>query len=1329
MMFMVGNLDAGHANVAQQEQLANQCKWEILNNSTGERVTAAEKRRGGDAFKFVCTIFAPFAGTRSVLAAIERAANIGFKERDFDKIHELTLECNSTSNNTADLLHFHANNNINAVDNSAEVVDIAFESIGKRLPNLREIHFTRCQVKRLPDLMFHGYFRETLTTLTIQSDASKSSQTTNLELYSGTFKGLDRLRHLNLAYNNIWSVPSYIFCMTPSLEHLNLSHNSLTELTQLEFGTNSNCTHQLKMLDVSFNKIIYIASNDLTSLTHLKTFFASNNALHEIYEHGLSGLAELETLDLTHNRLVALPAALFKNCCRNLRTLRLRNNSLSVLTPSIFDALLGLDELDLSFNYFTTTWINGFIFARLTELRVMLLANNSLQRIDEFLFYDLKKLETLELQNNEINVVHEKAFQHTTALKYLNFGFNRLRSLNGMGFPNGSALLQVSFSSNSITNVDQKFFRELKNLEDLNLSNNLLTELPSGLGFLTQLKSLDLGKNNIHTLDGKKFIGLERLLGLRMVDNYLTNLSHSALQHLPSLQILNLASNHLKHIDKQTFLRNTQIHVIRLNNNRLEVLPSGIFRHLRMLMWLDIGFNHLTEYNFHQNAPPTLQELNLQSNRLTHVHAFVHLPKNLIINLKDNRLERIERNAVRITNETNEVRDTGGEKIKLYLQGNPLICDCHTQWLRDANYDITTPQILDIQNVSCIIKRQLRQREENLMSIVDRYHTKFLCEYASHCTRQCYCCEFDACDCKFTCPPRCECFHDELWQLNIVDCGRAEYFDVPKHLPMDATDIYLDGNDMGMLGEHLFIGKKNLEVLFLNTSQITGINNRTFVGANKLKKLYLQNNFIKTIENAMFETLEHLRELYLESNLIESIPDERIFLNHSHLRIINLSSNQLKRLDFINRLPPSTILASAFFKDNPYDCTTCVDTSSSHTDIRRIIKLLRKICPMTKCEYILPPTNLLLPSSSSSSQHTEMQITSTDVFKREYLQLWAGILVAIIGTTFLLALACNFRANVVLYLYKRHKIRVYADPTVRLDVHKSCDATILFNTRDSEFIYRILSVQLENRGFDLEYQNNVLGPAENDIQVIDTFVACAETSRRIILILSANFLNTEYRNKTFQTALKNYLYRLDVRLRPYRLILVLSVPLEILLVDPVLEEMIRTCTVLFWGETQFWEKLNFAMPDATGRIGRTHKSPVSRKMLMQVSNNGTPTTMTKAKNAITNTTTVDIMPQMMPKTTNAAPPDNETDDNLSFSGLSQTQSYKFYNAQTYVNKATGHIYTTIDSAATESQVIKANNISDMTSNNNGLEVAASNKGSNGATCIRDIAMNGKAYYV
>ena len=58
------------------------------------------------------------------------------------------------------------------------------------------------------------------------------------------------------------------------------------------------------------------------------------------------------------------------------------------------------------------------------------------------------------------------------------------------------------------------------------------------------------------------------------------------------------------------------------------------------------------------------------------------------------------------------------------------------------------------------------------------------------------------------------------------------YFSVPEFIPMDATAVYLDGNNFNSdaLINDEFIGRKHLTSLYLNHSQITMISNQTFKG-------------------------------------------------------------------------------------------------------------------------------------------------------------------------------------------------------------------------------------------------------------------------------------------------------------------------------------------------------------------------------------------------------------------------------------------------------------------------------------------------------------------
>ena len=78
---------------------------------------------------------------------------------------------------------------------------------------------------------------------------------------------------------------------------------------------------------------------------------------------------------------------------------------------------------------------------------------------------------------------------------------------------------------------------------------------------------------------------------------------------------------------------------------------------------------------------------------------------------------------------------------------------------------------------------------------------------------------------------------DTLSNANEKLRGRVVYtffsnYSVPEFIPMDATAVYLDGNnfDSKALINDEFIGRKHLTSLYLNNSQIKIISNQTFKG-------------------------------------------------------------------------------------------------------------------------------------------------------------------------------------------------------------------------------------------------------------------------------------------------------------------------------------------------------------------------------------------------------------------------------------------------------------------------------------------------------------------
>lgn len=1238
----------------------NNCKWNEINETTATV-----------SFKLACTINS-LNESNFILESSSKEAVASDVQKEPSRILHLAIECTS-----------NAVSNAHAPLHAEDVQDFFgayIDRIGQRMPHLRQINIEFCDIRRLPDNAF-AYLR----VLHVLSIRNYQLDGANLELYSNSFWGLIQLTELDLSWNNVWSVPSDAFCTLPKLNKLNLSHNSLTELTQLDF---SHATHaqqnrtpcspyaNLEVLDVSFNNIAYIAASDLSMLSNLKLLLLNHNHIQDIGEDGLSGLNQLQYIDLTDNRLVVLTPQIFKTN-KKLLKLVIRNNSLSALTPAVFDGLNDLEVLDLSHNRFTSTWVNGFIFARLANLIALNLAHNSLSKIDEFLFYDFKKLQILDLGYNQIDVIHEKALTNLLNLKTLNLAYNKLRSLDKGFFTSGvdGKLSELSLENNVISSISAEFFQGMTSLTDLNLSGNLLIELPNGLGYLKALKSLDVGKNNIHFVDGNKFDGLTGLLGLRLIDNYISNLTSACFRHLPSLWALNLASNRLKFIDRSTFQFNSYIHVIRFDNNQIEDI-SNIFQSVKSLVWLNISDNKIKEFDYnyipsglewldmHKNAitelsdyemqksnlrisyldasmneltylndlsvPDNTETLLLHGNKINDIQAGSFLTKKKLkkIDLTHNELKKLTRESIKIGIDASPIQ------AELHLGYNPIKCDCHVEWLKDVNKLEGYPKIVDISSINCSVDNFRSTNHTKTITQVTR--DSFLCRYDGHCLPACHCCEFDACDCEYICPRRCDCYYDEYWRVNIVDCGRAEYFDIPPNIPMDATQIYLDGNDIGNLAGHIFLGKKKLAVLFLNNSQIVSIHNRTFAGIPSLQRLHLENNFIQHINELMFESLENLVELFLNGNSIEYVP-ELIFKSHSTLKLINLANNRLKSLEFAYHLPKTAVLSSTYFRNNPWSCECLI------TDNIRIIRLIKKLCPMNKCNYQVEA----VATSASGEQ----------LIKREYIQILAAILVAIIGTTFLLSLVCVFRQNFMLWLFSSYKIRIQGDPTTLLDLNRNYDATIVFNNKDSDFVYRILSLELENKSFKVYHQDSMVrqiegsGPSSFSY---DIFVQNIEISKRVILVLSANFLNFEWKNADFRIALQNYLLRIKYSLRPYRIILVIAVPLDILLLDPILENLAKSCTRLFWGEKSFWEKLHFAMPDPD-KYKMTKLPPPSRHLCEQ--------------------------------------PMDIDDDNQHHHhhGISK------FNTQTYINRTTGHIYTTI--APNNSSSPAHNNSSSASSSN------------------------------
>ncbi|XP_045468541.1 toll-like receptor 6 [Harmonia axyridis] len=1104
---------------------------------------------------------------------------------------------------------------------------------------LKDLKFEYCKIRNIPanalSTMRH------LIRLSVRSHNSDWSAM-SLDLHRESFRGMKELRSLDLSDNNIWNTPDEVFCPLFSLVRLNLSHNKLQDVATLGFSDWGNgpldpgkaCAENLEVLDLSHNDIIVLPENGLIGLKMLQTLYLQDNVISTLLDRAFAGLISLTTLNMSSNSLVELPPELFRSS-RLLTHLYLHNNSLRVLAPGLLEGLDQLQILDLSINDLSSNSVNRDTFTGLVRLVVLNLSNNRLTKIDANLFHDLYTLQILNLEHNSIENVAEYAFSELKNLHTLTLSNNRISYIEPFHFAGVYAMNQLFIDSNRIKIIHPQAFENLTNLQDLGLNGNLLGAVPEGIGKLRFLRTLDLGKNRIDTVVNSSFEGLDILYGLRLVDNQIVNISRDAFSSLPSLSVLNLASNRIRYVEQSAFASNPTLKAIRLDDNELTDI-KGVFTNLQTLMWLNVSSNNLAIFDY-SHLPVSLEWLDMHDNDISELSNYYDVRNILKIKMLDvsfNSIVEIKQNSVPESVETlflnnNKIRSVEPgtfmrnerlEKVVLYgnelenlelsalslgpisddidvpqfyIGGNPFKCDCKMDWLLRINHLSNSrnyPQVLDLDAVMCELALA---RGGPPVPLLDLKPSQFLCPYETHCYTVCHCCEFDACDCEMTCPQNCTCYHDETWSSNVVDCHNAGYTEVPQNIPMDATEIYLDGNDLGELGNHVFIGKKKLEVLFLNGSNVRSVHNQTFNGVGSLKVLHMENNNIKELRGLEFQPLTKLSELYLDHNEIASV-DNKTFQTMHRLEVLKLDENKI--VDFspwiLPQVADSGLRPRVSLGGNKWSC----DCSS----LAPLLAWLREsganpsgmICAESGDSRSVADVVTACENTANAAATSVVQevVKNNQLLGGGYVPLLAATLTAILLVCLLSAVIFVFRQDVRLWIHSKYGVRIFQDPaTVHdniEDTDRLYDCYMIYSHKDEELAGRIIASELEHLGHTLclHYRDlHLMGGAS---YLADAMVSAADASRRVILIVSPALICNEWAKPEFRAALQGALHATR-----HKLICVLSDdPLEPM--DPELRALLRACTVTRWGERRFWDKLRYAIPDViNNRLPKRSKKP------------------------------------------------------------------------------------------------------------------------------------------
>ncbi|CAB4068805.1 unnamed protein product [Lepeophtheirus salmonis] len=882
------------------------------------------------------------------------------------------------------------------------------------------------------------------------------------KLEPGGFISLKKLRYLEIKDCQLTAIPDEAFAGLTDLIALKIRSTSSFVVENEAFAGLTS----LQTLDLAQNSIISLSKKSFCNLAQLKLLNLSRNEIESTVTIGshecINDLHNLETLDLSYNQIWYF---MINNPF--VSNIIVKNNALATLEEDSLKNVVNLKLLDLSNNVIENLPLNFVSESYLLE--EIILSNNSILYLPDEVFNNQSSLTTLDLSGNRLQSISSKVFSGCgMRLKKLDLSYNDLKE---------SSI--ISISNNQIKELGALSMRHLWRFQ---ADHNLLNKIDSSnFKNMMHLQVLDLSSNSIYDVDSGSFEMNTRLKAIRL-DNNNISVVMNIFQDLPNLTWLNLSANSISAFDYAMVPKTIQW--LDLHNNLLKSLDNRFsVEDLNLLGHLDASFNQIQEIG-PQNIPNNIITLLLNDNQISQMGPYTFYKKKKKLKKVDltlNRMENITSNALRLSSELEFNVD-----IEFYFGGNPIKCDCQMTWFKSINSVNGLqmfPTVADLESIYCEL---VYSREQSFVPLVEAESDNFLCEYKAHCFALCQCCEYDACDCEMTCPSNCTCYHDNSWAKNIAECSFSNLKGLPDRLPMDATEIFLDGNEISVVQSHTFIGRKNLKILYLNESQVRYLPNNSFNGLIALEELHLENNHITRLEGSEFNGLFRLNKLYLHKNKIS-------FVNNFTFKELKALETLYIHGNHISIFPPwvffqNPLLATLTLSENPWNC----DCNYMKRFENWIEGFHGKILDLyyVSCSKGIRIRGNTCPSTTDTT-NLQSFVEDSERNKRIILEP---------STT-----------DLILPLYV---CGVYSKFGIRLFDKISQDQSI----REKDML-QVLAPELEHGSHSykicLLYRDLPTQPS----YIADTIVQASGESRRTIIILSDNFLKSEWSRYNYKSGL------------------------------------------------------------------------------------------------------------------------------------------------------------------------------------------------------------------
>ncbi|XP_025093491.1 protein slit-like isoform X1 [Pomacea canaliculata] len=732
------------------------------------------------------------------------------------------------------------------------------------------------------------------------------------------FAKMDKLERLDLSYNKLQYIGRKTLKSSEQLKNVQLDHNHITCISEeairwlkrmeiLTLSDNNLTTLPQELFDgMPLLRVLRVSDNNLVCDCHLSwlaRWLRKNPGLAlftecaqpphlknaEIAELQDSDFKCIPGYDVERNRECVLENMCPRMCRCIEGVVDCRDKGLTQIPDNIPESAT---EIRLEENHITQ--IPSRTFADMKKLRRIDLSNNQISYVAPDAFSGLHQLSSLVLYGNKIGELPPGVFYGLTSLQLLLLNANRITCLRLDVFKDLQTLHLLSLYDNKIQSLANGTFAPLRSIQTLHLARNPFI-CDCNLQWLADYLKVNpietsgarcetprrMRRKKITRVKPQKFKckgaevhrtinagtcmidrecprdcvcigtsvdcsgrGLDAIpkevpmytTELKLSSNQITRLPADGLfERLPNLQILDLSDNKLHEIEDGAFDGAEKLTDLQLSNNELSQLSSRVFQGLANVKSLMLRGNKITCIN---NA------------------TFSETSKLRLLSLYDNQIRCIMQGSF----------DRLHYLSTLNLMVNPFNCNCHlswlAEWLSQRNIITGTP--------TCTAPGNLKNKpiqELNANDFVCEDNNDLGCHMGTpHCCPDSNMVTIEnSCDPRAYCPPKCTCTG------TIVRCSHQHLQEIPKYIPLDTIELYLDDNEIQRIPQEIGL-LTNLKRLDLSNNQLMTLPEVIFANLTTLSTLILSYNKLQCIADTSFVGLKELRVLSLHGNNLSTIP-------------------------------------------------------------------------------------------------------------------------------------------------------------------------------------------------------------------------------------------------------------------------------------------------------------------------------------------------------------------------------------------------------------------------------------------------------------------------